>query len=287
MKRPFPLLLLFLILITGLGGCSAARDGFTEEYQLRGASRLRVITKNGSVKVTGWQENYLRLRATWMVQGETENGLLEYGRNIKVIPDWQGDLLELTVSYPSRPPYIHTASVSLELEVPERIVEITVETSNGALGFYNLRSALTGSSTNGRITVEDCEGEIDLETTIGQVVLSRLRFRGEKGRVVTTNGRIEADVMFPSTGYFSLRTSNGPVDLKLPSWTQGILRLETFNGNILIDHMPGAILLRSERDFMEIQLHGGGMYLEVKTSNGNINLGESDYLYPSPAAPAI
>src|SRR5690606_41804336 len=121
MKRPFPLLLLFLILITGLGGCSAALDGFTEEYQLRGASRLRVITKNGSVKVTGWQENYLRLRATWMVQGETENGLLEYGRNIKVIPDWQGDLLELTVSYPSRPPYIHSASASLGLEVPEGI----------------------------------------------------------------------------------------------------------------------------------------------------------------------
>ena len=170
--------------------------------------------------------------------------------------------------------------------MPERIEEITVETSNGALGFYNSGRRLPAGVPTAGLRWRIAR-EIDLETTNGQVVLSRLRFRGEKGRVVTTNGRIEADVMFPSTGYFSLRTSNGPVDLKLPSWTQGILRLETFNGIILIDHMPGAILLRSERDFMEIQLHGGGMYLEVKTSNGNINLGESDYLYPSPAAPAI
>src|SRR5690554_4169790 len=262
MKRVFLLLLMFLLFLPGLGGCSAVRESFTEEYPLQGATKLVVSARNGSVKVTGWHEDYVRLRATWMVQGESECELLEYGRNIEVISDWQGKVLELTVSYPSQPVDIISASISLELEVPrERIEEVTAETSNGALGFYNLRSTLTGRSTNGRITVEDCVGEIDLETTNGQVVRCRLRFRGEKGRVVTTNGRIEADVMFPSTGYFSLRTSNGPVDLKLPSWTQGILRLETFNGNILIDHMPGAILLRSERDFMEIQLHGGGMYL--------------------------
>jgi hypothetical protein len=60
--------------------------------------------------------------------------------------------------------------------------------------------------------------------------------------------------------------------------------METSNGNILIDHMPAAHLLRSGKNFMELQLHGGGMYLEVETSNGNINLGESDLLYPSAAA---
>lgn len=284
MKRLF-FLLVFLLFISSLGGCSAARDSFTEEYQLKEASSLKIVTKNGSVKVTGWQENYLRLRATWMVQGETESGLLEYGRDIEVVPNWEGEVLELTVSYPSQPPYIHSVSVSLELEVPrEKIEEVTVETSNGSLGFYNLRSALDAISTNGRITVEDCEGEINLDTTNGQIILNHLRFLGENGRVVTTNGRIEADVMFPPAGYFLLRTTNGPVDLKLPSWTQGTLRMETSNGNILIDHMPAAHLLRSGKNFMELQVHGGGMYLEVETSNGNINLGESDLLYPSAAA---
>ncbi|NLY89734.1 MAG: DUF4097 domain-containing protein [Firmicutes bacterium] len=286
-KKAFLFLLLFLTLLPGLGGCTVVRGNFTKEYQLQGASRLRIVTRNGSVKVTGWHENYLHLRVTWMVQGETGNELSEYGKEIEVIPNWQGDLLALTVSYPSLPPYIHSAGVSLELKVPrEKIEEIMVETSNGALGFYNLRSALTGRSSNGRITVEDCEGEIDLATTNGRVILSRLRFHGEKGRVVTTNGGIEADVMFPRTGYFLLRTTNGPVDLKLPSWTQGTLRLETSNGRILLDQMPAAVILRSEKDLMEIRLHGGGIYLEVETSNGNINLGESEYLYPpAPVTP--
>lgn len=241
-----------------------------------------VSARNGSVKVTGWHEDYVRLRATWMVQGESECELLEYGRNIEVISDWQGKVLELTVSYPSQPVDIISASISLELEVPrERIEEVTAETSNGALGFYNLRSTLTGRSTNGRITVEDCVGEIDLETTNGQVVLNNLQFRGEKGRVVSTNGRIEADVMFPRTGSFLLRTTNGSVDLKLPSWTQGTVRMETSNGNIFVDHMPAVQLLRSGKDFMEVQFHGSGMYLDVKTSNDNIRLGESELLYPS------
>ncbi|NLY88420.1 MAG: DUF4097 domain-containing protein [Firmicutes bacterium] len=261
------------------------RGSFTEEYQLQGAVKLKISTKNSSVKITGWHEDYVRVQATWMVQGETESGLSEYGRSIEVLPRWDGDLLELAVSYPSRPPYIHSVSVSLELEVPQKKIEgITVETSNGALGFYNLRSALTGRSTNGRITVEDCEGEIDLKTANGGILLNRLQFRGEKGSAVTTNGRIEADVTFPPAGNFLLRTTNGFVDLKLPSWTQGTLRLKTSHGAIIVDQMPVARLLRSEKNLMELQLHEGGMYLEVETSNGNISLGESEHLYPSATA---
>ena len=282
MKRVFLLLLMFLLFLPGLGGCSAVRESFTEEYPLQGATKLVVSARNGSVKVTGWHEDYVRLRAIWMVQGESESELMEYGREIQVIPDWQGEVLELTVSYPPQPSLIHSVSVSLELAVPrERIEEVTVETTNGALGFYNLHATLTGRSTNGRITVEDCAGEIDLETTNGQVVLNNLQFRGERGRVVTTNGRIEADVMFPRTGSFLLRTTNGPVDLKLPSWTQGTVRMANSNGDIFVDPMPAAQLLRSGKNFLEIQFHGGGMYLDVETSNGNIHLSESDLLYPS------
>ncbi len=281
MKRVFLLLLMFLLFLPGLGGCSAVRESFTEEYPLQGATKLVVSARNCSVKVTGWNEDYVRLRIIWMAHGETES-VREYGEKIQVTPEWEGNELKFTVSYPPWSSLLNSFSISLELEAPrERIEEVMVETSNGALGFYSLHATLTGRSNNGRITVEDCVGEIDLETTNGQVVLNNLQFRGEKGRVVSTNGRIEADVMFPRTGSFLLRTTNGSVDLKLPSWTQGTVRMETSNGNIFVDHMPAVQLLRPGKDFMEVQFHGSGMYLDVKTSNDNIRLGESELLYPS------
>lgn len=280
MKKAFLLLLLFLVFVLGLGGCSVIRDSFTEEYSLKEASKLKISSKNGSVSVTGWQEDYLRLRAVLTVNTDHED--LEYRNFVEIVPEWHGEVFELTVLYPPRPPHVHSVSATIELEVPQdKIEQVEVETNNGSLGFFNLRSALAGTSTNGRITVEDCEGEIDLKTTNGQVVLKHLRFRGEKGSVVTTNGRIEADVMFPRTGYFLLRTTNGPIDLKLPSWTEGIIRMKTSTGSISVDQMPGALLLRSDKNLLEIQMHGDGIYLEVEISNGNINLGESDFIFSS------
>ena len=279
--KKIPLLLLLILTMFTFAACSIYRDGFTEEYPLEGAARLKIISRNGPVSVTGWEKDYVHMQVNWQVEGDVDGRVEEFGRAIKVVPCREDDLLVLTVSHPPRPRFVHSVSVSIELEVPrEKINHITVETSNGAMSFYHLQVGLTGRSTNGRITVEDCAGEINLETTNGRVVLNKVRFLGTGGRVVTTNGRIEADIALPRTGNFLLQSTNGRINLLLPAWTEGIVRMETSNGDIVLEEMPPVRLLRSGKNLLEIEMNEGGMRLEVKTSNGHINLGESRSLYP-------
>lgn len=279
MKKILFLILLLLAVLT-FAACSIYRDGFTEEYSLEGASKLKITSKNGSVSVTGWENDYVQIQVNWMVEGEIDRKLQEFGREIEVVPRREGDLLTLTVTHPPRPRFIRSVSVSIELEVPrEEIEHVAVETFNGSLGFYHLQAGIAGSSSNGRITVEDCLGEINLKTTNGRVVLDKVRFLGTEGSVVTTNGRIEADIALPRSGDFLLRSTNGRINVLLPAWTEGIVRMETSNGDIILDEMPPVRLLRSRKNLLEVQMHEGEMMLEVKTSNGNINLGESSSLY--------
>lgn len=272
--------MLLLLAVFTFAACYIYRDGFTEEYSLEGAAKLKITAKNGSVSVTGWEKDHVQMRVNWQVEGDVDGKLEEFGREIKVIPKREGDLLALTVSHPPRPRFVRSVSVSIEIEVPrDKINHVTVETSNGALGFYHLQAGLTGSSTNGRITVEDCVGEINLKTTNGRVVLDKVRFLGTEGSVVTTNGRIEADIALPRSGNFLLRSTNGRINLLLPAWTEGIVRMVTSNGGITLDEMPPVRLIRSGKNLLEIQMNEGEMRLEVKTSNSHINLGESRSVY--------
>ena len=59
---------------------------------------------------------------------------MEYGRDIEVVPIGK-EKFELTVSYPSQPPYIHSVSVVWSWRSAGENRRDT-ETSNGSLGFY-------------------------------------------------------------------------------------------------------------------------------------------------------
>jgi hypothetical protein len=142
-------------------------------------------------------------------------------------------------------------TVSYRILVPAGI-GIDARTTNGSVSITGTGAPVRVRTTNGAITVSDASGRIDLGTT---------------------NGRVNA-AFAPSMGSFDgvrIRSTNGGVQLTLPSRISAQLELSTTNGNISTA-FPITVQGRINRRQISAAIGGGGPEINIGTTNGNISI---------------
>ncbi|MEJ0006694.1 MAG: DUF4097 family beta strand repeat-containing protein [Steroidobacteraceae bacterium] len=119
---------------------------------------------------------------------------------------------------------------------------IDIGSSNGAITLNTLKGAMTVRTTNGSITADGLDGKCELSTTNGQV---RIEGRFESLDVTSTNGSVFARIEPGSkmVSGWSIQTTNGGVDLAVPSSLSANLDVNTHNGRIRLD-VPVTLLGR-------------------------------------------
>lgn len=167
--------------------------------------------------------------------------------------------------------------VTIEAGSPNRHVDFTIEVPSRT----NVNIQLVNG---GGITVEDVDGELELENVNGPVTLRQVA-----GSVVanTVNGPLRAvltrvDPQKP----MSFTSLNGPVDVTLPSTLKANLRLRSDNGDVFTDfdvqlRQDAATTTTSNRSRngrLRIEVNkslygivgGGGPDIELRSFNGNV-----------------
>ncbi len=230
------------------------REEFHQTYPLSEQGRISLNNINGSVRVTAWDRNEVKVDA---VKSAYRRDRLDEAR---IVVRSDANAFHVETAYPQRSQsftdgegrYNNPATVEYTLSVPRGARIDSIELINGDLTIDGITGDVKGSSINGRVSAHELMGDV---------------------RLSTINGKLEA--MFGRLNEakaISLGSVNGPVALTIPSDSNAEIKAGTVHGSISNDF--GLPVRRGDyvgRDLAG-QLGQGGARIKLGNVNGAITI---------------
>ena len=274
------------VLSLGSGGCYIGDFGdgmryhrdFHYSFPLAAGGRVSVETFNGSVEITGWDQNTVDISGSkWGPTSEAADAL-------RIDTDHTADSISLRAVRPSE--WRSNLGARFEVKVPRAAVFDRIVTTNGTIRTEDGAGPARLHTTNGSIHVQGFHGRLDAETSNGPVDL--IDVEGD-ATLHTTNGHIHAERL---NGGADASTSNGSIDLDLPGKLARDVRAHTSNGGITLRleeplnaHVMAQTSNSSIRSDFDVRMSGewnqhhmegaigsGGPMIDLSTSNGAIRI---------------
>ena len=291
----------------GLAGCIVDGFGLGERfpkdfhysYPLKDGGRLSIETFNGSVDISGWDEQ------TVDISGTKYGPSPQAADSLTIETNHLPDSVSIRVVRPSERwgPW----GARFLVKIPRRAVVDLVRTSNGQVHVTGGAGPSRLRSSNAAIRVEELQGDVDAQTSNGMVELvdvtgdavvrtsnSRIRADHLQGSLQanTSNGAIAASLSGAANRPLRLETSNSSVEATLPQKFDNDVRIRTSNGHITLRlpaeanarvqaHTSNSAItsdfeVRAQGEFSKNRLDGtigaGGPLLDLTTSNAGIRL---------------
>ena len=303
-KLLFPVLVAGLLGVTGcyiddFGGFGRYPKDFHYSYPLKADGRLSLEGFNGTVDLSGWDQETVDISGT------------KYGPNpeaadsLKIEIDNTPDSVSVRAVRPSEMRGGWGARFTVKM--PRRAVLDLIKTSNGQIRVMDGSGPARLRTSNGTIHVQAFQGSLDAQTSNGAVELTDVAgetmVRTSNGHIhadnlkgplqaSTSNGTITANLAAAGDRPLRLETSNGSVDLTLPPKFDNDVRVSSSNGHITL-HLPPEVNarlqartnnasvtsdfeVRAQGEFRKNRLDGvigaGGPLLDLSTSNAGIRL---------------
>ncbi len=286
--------------IGSLGNSHAYEKDFHYTYALKPGSRLALDNFNGSVEITGWDQDRVEIdgvqyastremRDAIKIDVAESPGLIQIRTIRPAERHWN-----MGVKYVIKAPRkvnldrIITSNGSVKVDDIEGVAR--VRTSNGAVRASRLRGILEAQTSNGAVEVRELDGPATIRTSNGSV-----RVDGVRGalQATTSNGGINARLRDPEPHRsVKLETTNGGIDLTMDALEDNEIRASTSNGGITVK-LPARIGARVRARTSHSSVHtdfdvrreiesgkhaldgvigNGGPTLELTSSNGTIRL---------------
>lgn len=275
----------WLVVLCGAAALSLAADSryhedFHYSFAQSAGGRFSVENFNGSVEISGWDQNTVDISGTKYADSEAR--LHEIRVDVSNGANW--------VQVRTLRPEDHrgNAGAKYVIRVPRQTALERVQSSNGSVRVENIDGGLTLHTSNGSVRIAGIRGNVDAQTSNGSVEVRRV-----DGRMTfhTSNGSVRAENV---RGGISASTSNGSVDLEFDAaQTNNDVIASTSNGGITV-RLPAAtnatvtahtsghdriysdfdVTMRGQlsRSHLEGNIGGGGAKIQLTTSNGNIRL---------------
>ena len=262
-KKAFVSFILFLFSIAAI---AQAKSTYTKEFKktidFHSKGQVEVKTTNGNIDMTSWDRNALEVEAEIKVKARSQRDAEKILDKVKILIEKSGDRITIAPDYPKRHDgdgFWDWVFGSESRPVVNFKIKVPRETNP------------TARSTNGRIYVSDIEGETELKTTNGGI-----EARDMLGSVdaKTTNGSISIYVaQFGNDDRLDLNTTNGSIELTLPSDVKANIEASTVNGSIRTD-FPMTVQGKISRKRLDGVINDGGGSIELSTINGSISIYE-------------
>ena len=228
--------------IGSFGNSQAYQKDFHYSYASKPGGRLAIDNSNGSVEITGWDQDKVEIDGTQY--GSTP----ELRDAIKIDVVASGDLVQIRTIRPSdrhgnmgaryiiKAPRkvnldrIVTSNGSVKLDDIEGTVR--VRTTNGSVRAARVRGNLEAQTSNGTVEARDLDGPATIRTTNGRVHADGVRGALQAS---TSNGSIYARMVKPEPHRaVRLETTNGGIELTMDSLEDNEVRASTTNGGITV-----------------------------------------------------
>jgi len=282
------------------GGFERYRQDFHYAYPLKSGGRLLVETFNGSVEVSGWDQQ------TVDISGAKYGPTQEAADALKVAIDNSPDSVSIRVTRPLD--RRGSMGARFVIKIPRAAYVDRIFTSNGAIRTLDGSGPARLRTSNGEIRVQALHGSLDAQTSNGSIELididgdvkahssnGHIRAEGLRGALEaeTSNSSIHARLeKVPAGRPVRLETMNGSVELSLPANFDNDIRVSTSNSGITL-HMPYQVNahviartsnssissdfeIRMQGEFSKNRMEGaignGGPLIDLSTSNGSIRM---------------
>ena len=225
-------------------------------------------THNGSIEIAGGDITDCNITATITALARTEKDAKKLAERTTVKLQSFGDRLIARID---KPTFLTNQSVgvSLDVQVPDES-DLELTTHNGSVVIRNITGRLNATTHNGKITVEHVSGIAELLTHNGSVVCREIS--GDT-RLRTHNGSIKVyySEAAPSICNISLITSNGGIEIEMPSNFSGEVDISTHNGSIRTN-LPITVVGKISKSKLSGKIGTGQGKLHLETHNGSIRL---------------
>jgi hypothetical protein len=281
-----PLLLSFAF----LAGCDVDQWGDSNRYQadfheshpMKSGDRLYIENLNGSVEVSGWDQQTADISGTKYASTEA---ILEA---LKIDVVASGDSIRIRTVRPSG--HMGNMGARYVIKVPRTARIERIQSSNGSLRVRDIDSAARLETSNGSIDVTSVGGPVTMHTSNGairadgvergiegttsngsiRVVLGKVEER-RPVRLTTSNGSVELAVDDLGGSDVIVHTSNSSITARLPRSIAADVKVSTSNGR-LTNEFESSFQGRSEKHRLDGTIGGGGPLLSLSTSNGSVRL---------------
>jgi DUF4097 and DUF4098 domain-containing protein YvlB len=254
-------LLLSGCIIDDFGPSDRYQADFHYTYDLQPGGRISAEGFNGSIEITGWDQNKVEINGTRFASTE------EMRDAIRIDIHNTPESIDVRAVRPST--RVGSMGVRYTMHVPNKAELDRITTSNGSIRIHDVASAAHLQSSNGGIRVDHVGGDVDARTSNSSIELDSVR----GGAVVkTSNGRIHAENV---SGNCEAETSNSSITVRLESAPDAPLRLTSSNGSIdLTMTKPPKNSIRAHTSNSGITLHlpsGTSARVMASTSNSSIS----------------
>jgi hypothetical protein len=249
-------------------------------YPLKSGGRVAVESFNGTVEISTWDQ------ANVDISGTKYGPTPEAADNLKVDIDHTADSVAIHVPRPYE--RRNNQGARFVIKVPATAQLDRIRTSNGAIRIHGVHGAIDAQTSNGPIDLTDIEGDVLAHSSNGHIradrVLGAFSATTSNSSITATLDRVDRAVR--------AETSNGPIDLTIPTNLRNDLHANTSNSSITL-HFPDEpnarvvahtsnsgissdfdLRVRGEvtKRHIDAVLGGGGPTIELATSNGPIRL---------------
>jgi len=236
--------LIIFILLIGVQQLFAGeiRERFEKTYPLKSGGEFRLKNTNGSVYISSWDRNEVKIEAEKIVRARDRDDAERLMKEINIDIRQSEGLVDVDTRLPKRHDdgfwdwIFSGGGVNIEVKyritVPAR-VQLAASSVNGEVRAQDISGRAELETTNGRVAVINAEGSVNAETTNGAIEVSLTKVTpGETMRFETTNGGIEAEFPADFSAEIFAQTTNGHVDCDFPMTIQGRIRRTSLQGRI-------------------------------------------------------
>jgi hypothetical protein len=209
------------------GGDITAEEVISESFPVGAAPRVVVETFNGRIDVNAGTDGQVAVEATKRGAGFTRAEAEDDLKNVLVTMTQEGDTLRIRAERTDAPFVTGNTGASFVVSVPTGAA-LELRTSNGQITTFDVTGDVFAQTSNGEIDVRGGAGRLDLGTSNGRIEIEARDARVDAG---TSNGRISFRGSL-AEGDHRFDTSNGSIDITLPSDARFRIDASTSNGDV-------------------------------------------------------
>lgn len=244
-------------------------------YPLTNAAPKKVIVDNvnGSIRVTGYAGNEVRLVAHKRLRAESDQAAAEARRDVKLDISQDGNTVRFYVDGPFR---CKNGGVHIDRD-PGYEVKYDFEVQAPHDTAIDLKTI-----NDGQIAVADIAGDYKVDNINGGVEMTGL---AGSGKIYALNGSVKVTFRENPREASSFGSLNGEVRVSFQPDLNADVRFKTFNGAVYTDYqvsylpMPAAAAERhgtkyvyKSSEWQAVRVGRGGPQLSFDAFNGNIRI---------------
>jgi DUF4097 and DUF4098 domain-containing protein YvlB len=298
-----------------LAGCDLEELANSERYQsdfhysyaLAPGGRLEVEGFNGSIEISGWDQNQCDISGVKSASttdmrdrikvdvSQGQNAI--YIRSVRpAMSDWHSNVgVRFLIHVPRKVELSRIVTSNGSIHVEGTAGPADLKTSNSSIRAVSVDGRVAARTSNGSITMDGVSGNLDLHTSNSAIraehVMSSISATTSNGSITahfdekalpsesplkfeTSNSSVDVTMNRSPRSDIRASTCNGSITLRLPADSSAKVSASTSNGSVHSDFQVDTADTEKHRRHQSLEetLGSGGPLIDLHTSNSSIRL---------------